>query len=106
MSQRSFCDYLDWLRENQGDWLRNWRIPPWRSWHGDLVLNQVGATAVMAIRSAADRISTITRRLPGLRRFELQPLRRIAPRSFNLRCYVFPWAVDRAKQKYGDVRAF
>jgi hypothetical protein len=105
MSNRSLADYLDWLRDNRADWFRNYRLPPWRSWHGDVVLNQVGATTVLAVRNAANRIARINRRLPGLRRFELQPLRRIAPRAFNLRCYVFPWSVDRAKQRYGEVGA-
>jgi hypothetical protein len=76
LTAQSFEDYMDWLREHRWEWVRHARIPPlWGS-----------STARMytwVVRHAKWNIRGTHR------------LRRLNPRR-----YMFPWAVERAKQRY------
>jgi hypothetical protein len=76
LTAQSFEDYGNWLRLHRWEWLRQARIPPlWRA--------------------SIPRVNTWVTRHTG---WNIRGIHRLGP--FNPRHYMFPWAVERAKQRY------
>jgi hypothetical protein len=104
LSPTSSRDYLEWVGRHRWDWLRHGRVPPVRNLRFDRWVN----TYTDFLRRVVVSVRVRCRVLPlvgdvvsrGLRRLELslRPVAAIDAR--NLRRYVFPWAVERAKAKY------
>jgi hypothetical protein len=99
----SYQDYFDWLRSNQHDWLREWRLPPWRSIEGDAWINACSVAAAAVLKGCGKSFALACHLVPALRRFEFKQISALHPPLCNLRRYWFPWAVDRAKERYADV---
>lgn len=89
----AFADsYLDWLRERSDLWLRDGRVPP----HVISALARPGRPVAKAAIRALDLLGGKLARRLGLR----HALSRLAHREY-LYLYAFPWAIERAKERYG-----
>ncbi len=83
LSPSSLSDYLGYLSRNRGAWLRRGRLPPVPSRHFDSV-----------VRTAVNLCWWLARRV-GWRSLAARLLEPV-----HLRSYVFPWALEHAKQAY------
>jgi hypothetical protein len=104
LSPASLQDYLVWLGQHRSAWLRHFRLPPVRSMRFDRWLHTYTNVPRRIVGSLRRRLHNLP--LAGgivsraLRRLERR-LRPPAPLEVrNLRRYVFPWAVERAKEAY------
>jgi hypothetical protein len=88
MGASSLADYLDWLRENRGAWLRRGRVPPVLNLELDR-LEQKGRFLFNVDPKKVRRVSLATRVRAA-----------IAERPTRLRRHVFPWAIDRMAAAY------
>lgn len=107
MSEPSRRDYLGWLREHRGEWLRERRLPPMPSTTVDAVVMET----VRAVERGVERATWSIASRTGWKRLPVYaPIRRIykltypdgatAPWTTSLRRYVFNWAVARAQARY------
>ena len=104
LSPASLQDYLEWLRQNQSAWLSQARFPPVRSMRFDQWLHtytNAPRRTVVALRRRIHDFPLVggfaSRILLRLEHW-LRPPTPLEVR--NLRRYVFPWAVERAKERY------
>jgi hypothetical protein len=104
LSPASLQDYLVWLRQHRSDWLRQARLPPVRSMRFDHWLHtytNFPRRVVVSLRHRCKDLPLVggimSRVLLKLERW-LRPPTPLEVR--NLRRYVFPWAVERAKERY------
>ena len=100
----SLQDYLEWLKQHRWDWLRQYRLPPVRSMRFDHWLHTYTNFPRRIVGSLRRRFHNFplvggiaSRVLLRLERW-LRPPTPLEVR--NLRRYVFPWAVERAKERY------
>lgn len=104
LSPISLKDYLVWLGHHRSAWLRHARLPPVRSMRFDRWLHtytNFPRRIVGSLRRHFRDFPLIGGRVSrALRRLErwLRPPTPLEVR--NLRRYVFPWAVERAKESY------
>jgi hypothetical protein len=85
LTPSSMQDFLHWLKDHRGDWLNRRRIPPVAS-----------ATLDRAIHSLAESFGEWAKDKRGLWRL----VRPLESKPTYLRRFVFPWAIERAKQRY------
>jgi hypothetical protein len=78
-------DFMSWLRAHRRDWIKGGRIPPIAS-----------PTVDRVMYLAAESFAAWAKRKPGLWRLAGLAERR----PTYLRRYVFPWAIERAKERY------
>jgi hypothetical protein len=88
LTPSSLRDYLDWLKQHRLDWVKRARLPPVPS-----PRLQATRTALhMALVEGSQWLS----RQPGL--WRLGAYHHYQPQYLNL--YTFPWAIERAQQRY------
>ncbi|MCI0546192.1 MAG: hypothetical protein L0027_02795 [Candidatus Rokubacteria bacterium] len=91
LTPASRADYLGWLGEHRGAWLRRGAIPPVRS-----------AALDRLVLRASDGLSAWMKRTPGL--WRLPPRLGLEYGPTRLRRALFPWAVERAMARYASAR--
>ena len=87
----STADYLTWLRAHRRDWLRRGRIPP-------IVSTRLDEWTL----AVSDYLAEWVKRTPGL--WRLKPWFEFEYGPTRLRRYLFPWAVERATERYSTNR--
>jgi hypothetical protein len=85
LTPTSAADFLDWLRAHRRDWIRRGRLPPLPS----LPLDRL-------IHVLTDSLASWTKGKPGLWRLS----GKLAGQPTYLRRLLFPWAIDRATERY------
>jgi len=94
-SASTMADYRRWLREGSSDFVRCGKIPP-------LLRHAVLAPVQAVSRRVGGSVHHRTKGLPrplNLLAGVAQRARRFGDREL-LAQYMFPWAIDRAKQRY------
>lgn len=87
LTPAALADYLRWLAENRGAWLRRGALPPVRNLELDrFVIRATEGTAAWM------------KRMPGL--WRLPSLLELGYGPTRLRSALFPWAVARAMDRY------
>jgi hypothetical protein len=81
-------DYLNWIKQNRGEWIKQHRIPPIASSKLNYMLNKLHVGRVDFINGL--------KVLPGVWRVLNYQL--YQPKYLNR--YLIPWAMDRAKERY------
>lgn len=89
-------DYLRWLRERSGAWWRRGRLPP-------LWISRLAAPFQAGARAAARLLDGIRDPADPVRRVRKR-LRFLGTREYLYK-FVFPWALDRAGDRYSDGEA-
>lgn len=97
LSATSLQDFLEWLTSHRDAWLERGRVPP---------APQPGRrTPIQSGLEAAARAVGLLDRATGRRFWQVDAVRRrlvVKAAREPLFRYVFPWAVARAKQRYGE----
>ncbi len=99
----SMDNYLQWLRKRRSKWIKHWRIPPLTSPVIDRLLHQ----GVELAERWGERFLKYVGNRPGLNNRFIRRLSTLnycntpeGPWILFLRRYLFPWAMERTKDRY------
>lgn len=84
----SMSDYLRWVKAHRWDYIRRGRVPPIAQADIDLKIYRAGNALVKWLK-----------RQPAIWRLA-EPM----DRPWNLRCSLFPWAIECAKERYASLK--
>lgn len=88
MSEASMQNYMQWLSEHRGAWLRRGRVPPILNVEVDQ-LELAGRHMFRVEPAKGHAVSLLTRVRAA-----------ISERPTRLRRYIFPWAIEHLKRRY------
>ncbi len=91
----SLQDYLEWLRERRGAWIRRGKLPPVAVSRLVRMLQPPAAGTARVLAPWRNRFRPVRRLVRGLEF--------LASREYLYK-FMFPWALERAKERYPSWR--